>query len=79
MGSFSIRISRARLSPTTSGSHWVDPPQATEPTCVPTCLMMACWAIDGEIARELTLVAAPDRHAVETGDDRLAGVQDASM
>ena len=32
---------------------------------------------DRQVAGELRFVAAADRHAVQTGDDRLAGVQDA--
>ena len=45
IGRLSISISRARLSPMWSGNHWVAPPQATLPTCVPTCRSTACSAI----------------------------------
>ncbi len=39
--SHSRMISRARRSPTITGSHWVAPPAGTEPCSRPTCLMYA--------------------------------------
>ena len=41
IGSQSITISRARRSPTMSGSHWVAPPAGTDPCSGPTCRMYA--------------------------------------